>query len=403
MQRRAVIKSVGSGVTIGSVGLAGCTGVNIKGGQQVGGGDSITIKWAGGSVEKSECWDCIHPMVIWKAQKRLQEQSDETITVDYTGGNELCSEKSCGNKVQQGILDVGVNSIANSTKFFPENDVFMIPYTVPAEDSQSLSHTAIPRMVFHEDIWKDYWIPFAQKYGVVPFAGGFPALRTIFMSQDYDGPRVYVAEDLEGLRIRRTFSGISETAISQWDATPVDVSWGDAIQGMKTGVVDGLETWTSVGLAIGLGEISSQVTVNNWQIGYRANWANVEWLKSLSEENRSLIADVTKELTVEIAQLVPEVVENRVGQLSDPPPDGSRLAETDTMVNLVGSDQMDSWRSPIDPQENRDLYSDVISQAESLSKEGIYDRIYEIAQDPPSVNDFGTDDISWWDDYLDEI
>jgi TRAP-type C4-dicarboxylate transport system substrate-binding protein len=397
------------------VGLSGCTGdgggtgtaettaADETGSGGADGGQGTTeFTWAGAHIEETECIDCVYPMPKWEAARRIEERSGGDISIDVQGDGAICGEGDCGQKITQSVIPVAENSVANTTKWFPENDVWGLPYFYPMEDSTTMAHAGMAKAFWSEAVWEDFWIPFAEKYGVVPFAWSHSAFRGIMISENID-ERLYTPDDIDGLSIRRTFSYIPNTCLQEWGANPQNISWGDTVQGLESGVVDGSESSIEVAIAFGMTPVCSQVIVNNWSINPTPTWTRVEWLKQLPDTHRSTLAEVTKEVSVEMTQQVPDVVENRAGIHGSPPPEGSKLAEQGVSVNLLDEEQMQEWIEPIDPVEHPDLYQQTFDQLEELGAGGVDETIREEASSAPSPEEFSGSDISWWDEHIDDI
>jgi len=422
MKRRTILKRMGHGsVAAGITGVAGCTGGTGggggggdggdgngggSGGGGGGGGGSTTLRWGSGATTNGQCWDCVHPLHVWRTKEKVESDADG-FSVRHIGGGQICSEVSCPGKIRQGVVQAGIASVSNSTGEFPENDIFQIPYLIQPESAKTqwdLQATSTQMTLGTQEVWQKFWVPFAKQYGVIPMSGHFPNLRGLFMGLEYDED-VRKPSDLgqTNAKMRRTKSKLAGHALDHWGAIPQDVAWGDTLQGMKSGVVDGLETWVTIGFAVGLGEVSSQVVMNYWQNGIDVDWANVEWLKGLSDENRSILAEATKQHTKDVAMLVPDVIENRAGLTQDQnAPEGSWAAKTDTKVQVIGKDEMPKWREGLDVRDNPDQYSTTIDAADSLTGTNTLDEVVLPAADNP-VSPDGVEIEMWWDDVLDQI
>lgn len=351
--------------------------------------------------EESHCMDCISPSPGWAIRDQLAEASDGEISMDLIGENQICNSATCGGKAEEGMIQAGYASIGNGTNFWPENNVWLLPFTFP-------SRTALAYTFFDERIWADYWVPFAREYGILPFYGWTPALRNLLLSPEateiIDG-RARRPEDIEGVQIRRTASRPPQVALSEWGASPLELSWGDTLQGMDSGVVHGLETWSTVGIAGGMADVMDQVTVIDFMSGQGVMWANVDWLRSLPSDHRDLIADVTREQTEAAINQAEEVVDDRAGH-ADPPPDGTEYGDRGITVNMIEGDELDRWRDPVDPMRNPGLYDQERERVRELDLpvENMYEYIHDIAREPgvPSSPENVTLD-TWWGEYLDEI
>ncbi|MDQ2055969.1 TRAP transporter substrate-binding protein DctP [Halobellus sp. H-GB7] len=361
-----------------------------------GGQSSLEFTVAGTPNKKINDWDSVAPFSMWELKRRLEERSS-SLGVSVVGGGELCSESNCGAKVSSGIIPVGSNSMGNSTKFFPENDIWLLPYTFP-------SKVSLPYTMFTEESWERYWVPFAKKYGVVPIDIDHPPLhRHLYIGKGYDASkRLKTPSDIEGLKLRRTYSQIASTALDTWGGSPVTLPWGDTLQGMKSGVVDGMETFSSVVVAFKMAPVIDQVILNKWSASTALLYARVDWLKQLSTEQRSTLASVTKSVSEDVVKLSDEVANKRVGE-SSPPPEGSGFAENGVRVNTLTDAELEQWKQPVSAKENKDLYSRTIDKV-SLWDEGFHNYLWDTARSssvPEKPADFSID--AWWNDYIDEI
>lgn len=388
---------LGAGGATVAVGASGCLGSVTDGGDRNG---QFTVGEIGNSTDN--CLDCISPSPSFAIAERLQNESDGELTMTVQPSNQICSSSSCGTKVQSSVIEAGYGSIGNSTAFFPENQIWLIPYTFPSPES--ITHTLV-----HEEAWENFWVPFARKYNVLPFYYWTPALRDVFISEEgtelIGGDDLRRPEQLEGLIIRRTASRAANESLSTWSASPTEVSWGDTVQGMETGVIDGLETWSSVAIGAGMGSVIDQVVDTSFMCGQGTIWVNTEWLRNLPDGHRELIADTTRELTEQAVAIADELVDERVGQ-QEPPPDGSAWDELGVTVNILDDDEQQAWVDPLDPRENPEKWAPERELLENFEEtpDDFYDRIYEIARGnsaPDSPSEFSID--AWWDDYLDEI
>jgi len=388
VSRRTVLGTMGAAVTTAS--LAGCVGG--------GGEDSMTATWGGASSEQTDCFDCVHPQPVFEIPDRVNND-DADVEINYIGGGELCAEGDCGEQLLQGNYPLTQNSITNATNWFNELDVFTPAYTVPVDDSGSIHQGGVADMLYDPDVLEEFWVPFANQYGVLPFAMGTPELRVIWMSSEWDGT-VRTPEDIEGAEIRRTPSTNEAEVIEAWGAESVDITWGENVQGMESGVVDGFVSWASVNFAAGAADVTSQAVVTNHMVGMRMSWVDVEWLKSLDDASLDSVARHTKEVSEELVQMVPDVLEN-MGQVPNQDMEGSEYDNNDISVTFLDESDMHAWKSPVRADENPGLYEDAIESAEELASPGVFDTILEAAQTPSPVENYEFE--SWWDDILDQI
>lgn len=418
------MKTAGAAATGTLAGLAGCSGGGGGGGEgeetEAGNGETteggstetesgsgeaaLEFTIGGVMVPPGSAWEGEQPSGHWEFEKRVEERTDGRIQIKNVAEGQLCTETDCPDKVRNNIVQVASASIGNSSKFFPMNDIWMLPYTFP--NRNALAHT-----LTKPETYEMFWVPFAQEYGVIPIWYHAPALRNVSIGLDRAGNRDEphrVPADLEGLDVRRTLSQVSGKALDAWGANPVSVAWSDTLQGLRTGVVGGMEAALSPVCAYGgnMADSLAESIDNHWTIHNDAKWANVEWLKGLSEENRQVIAEESKKLYRDLVRMNDEIHQERLGVHTDSPPDSSCTVEHDLTVNYLDESEMKKWRQKVSPVENSNMYSDIIGSAQQIGVDGqaFHEYLRDSAREnavPSDNNDFTVD--AWWDDYLQEM
>lgn len=419
LTRRKVLQRSGLAAGAASLtGLAGCTGDGgggDGGGGDGGGGDgggsdgdggdggsgTTSFRIAGGYIEKTQCWDCLTPGSMFKIPERVEEESGGDVTADVIGGGEFCTETTCAAKVTNGLIQVGADSVANSSGEFPENNAWLLPRLFP--NNQSIYHALTKPAA-----WEQYWMPFAEKYGAIPFTVSYATQRTLLLGKQggkqlEEADRV-TPEILSGLDVRRSADTTSSIIIDSWGANPVSIQFTEFLQAMKEGAVAGIIAGPGNIMSFGGGPVVTDAVVNEAYHQIPIEWANVEWLKGLSPEDRQSVAAASRWIVEKQGRMVDEVNQERNGQ-ADPVPEGSAFAQNDIEVHFPDDDELQAWWDPIDVMQNRGKYSDIISRANELfTGDDIVDFLHSTAREgavPDSPDDFELN--VWWDDYIDQL
>jgi len=427
--RRTVIKKSGLAGAVGLIGLAGCSGDGgdgdgggsdggdggdgSDGGDEDGGstGDSsgsddgeLQFTIGGVMVPPGSAWEGEQPSGHWEFERRVEERTDGRIQIDNVAEGQLCTETSCPEKVANGVVEIGSASIGNSSKFYPMNDIWMLPYTFTEE-------LAVAHTLTKPETYEQFWVPFAQEFGVIPVWYHAPAFRSINIGLDrYSNmdTEPMLPEHTEGMDCRRTLSQVSGIALDKWGMNPVSVAWSDALQGLRTGTVGGMEASPSPICAYGgnMADSLAASIVNEWMIHNDAKWASVEWLKGLSEENRTILAEESRKLYRDLVRMNDEIHQQRLGMYVDDPPEDSCAVEHDLQFNYLDDDQTQQWRDQVVYEQNKDLYSDIIGSADQIGVDG--EAFHEYLVDSDQENSVPTDTTqftvdAWWDDYLQEM
>jgi TRAP-type C4-dicarboxylate transport system substrate-binding protein len=407
-------------------GLAGCVGGGGDGAADTdtdtdtdtntgGGGGGTTARWAGTQNPDTACWSvdgslpegpegCGLVYPVFELERRLDERSDAP-DLALIGSQELCSEQSCMSKLGSRVIQLGSSSVANSAKIWPENEIWSIPYTFPVHRRASIGYSFV-----HPTTWEEYWVPFAKKYGVLPVGFDPPGYRAHLVGTGSDpGSPVTSPADFKGRKIRTTQSEVISTAFDELGMNPITISFADTLQGMKSGVVDGLEIITPYAVAAQITSITAQVALTQWAPGLDPIWCRVDFLKGLSESERAAFAEVTGNLAERSIQRTDRVYERFQGLSPDAPVEGSNFHTEGpdggpVQVNWLSESQLDEWQAPVNPVDNRELYTDAIDRVHGEFTDGFFDRLHSLAREsgvPDDSENFSLD--AWWDDYLDLI
>lgn len=158
----------------------------------------------------------------------LNEVSGGKMTIEPHYRKSLCSEQTCGEQANQGLIALWTSSTANFGNFGTSLAIFDLPYIFKSiEDADRISS---------EWLAKKQCDLAAEEAGhvclTVYSSGGFRQLGNAH------GP-VHVPADMKGIKWRVTKSPIEYTLIKNWGAVPVPYDWAQLYQGLQTGVVSG--------------------------------------------------------------------------------------------------------------------------------------------------------------------
>ncbi|NNF76844.1 MAG: TRAP transporter substrate-binding protein [Rhizobiales bacterium] len=158
----------------------------------------------------------------------LKKVSNGKMTIEPHYRKSLCSEQSCGEQANQGLLALWTSSTANFGNFGTALAIFDLPYIFKSiEDADRISS---------EWLAKKQCDIAAEQAGhvclTVYSSGGFRQLGNAH------GP-VHVPADMKGIKWRVTKSPIEYTLVKNWGAVPVPYDWAQLYQGLQTGVVSG--------------------------------------------------------------------------------------------------------------------------------------------------------------------
>ena len=158
----------------------------------------------------------------------LEKVSGGKMTIEPHYRKSLCSEQTCGEQANQGLIALWTSSTANFGNFGTALAIFDLPYIFKSiEDADRISASWLAK--------KQCDIAAEQAGHVcltVYSSGGFRQLGNAH------GP-VHKPADMKGIKWRVTKSPIEYTLVKNWGAVPVPYDWAQLYQGLQTGVVSG--------------------------------------------------------------------------------------------------------------------------------------------------------------------
>jgi TRAP-type C4-dicarboxylate transport system substrate-binding protein len=347
--------------------------------------------------EEGNGWDDpVGPSPIFPFKEQVEEESGGDITVNLVTSGQLCGEEDCAQSISDGVLNFGHSSLPNTSKIWPDQNIWALPFMFESGPMPMVYAT------LHEETWEKYWIPFAREYGVVPFIHDITARRITHLQTDEDVSDSPGPDILEDKKIRTTATDVYTRMFKEWGANPVNVPISETLQGLQSGTVDGMEQTLLHSCAFGfMGSVNHSILAQFGGDSYVV-WASVDELKQLSEEKRNILANVSKSVSNDMIHRLDSLYE-AAGWPPDHNPSDDSCVVSKSTPHFYTEEQLQEWKDPVDPQQNRDLYDDIIGNNE-IGTWDVYEHIWETSREnavPDSSEDYNID--VWWDDYIDEI
>lgn len=182
----------------------------------------------------------------------LEERTDGAIRIQFIGNNQLCNQLDCVKKTQQGIVDIFAASTQNTAGAAPYYNVLDYAYMFPTRASEYY-------FLYHPDSEKLFREPL-RKMHKLQFLFSVCQLRGIQLGLKWkDKPDVTKLEELYGTKNRVTGTQLGRIAMQLLNLNPVPIAWEEMLDGLKQGLIDGAETWSSAVAYAGMSPVVSQV------------------------------------------------------------------------------------------------------------------------------------------------
>lgn len=204
----------------------------------------------------------------------LEERTDGEIRVEFIGDNQICGQLSCVEKTQQGIVDMFAASTQNSAGGAPYYNVLDYAYQFPTR--ASLYH-----FLYHPRSEQLLREPLRKMHGL-HFLFSVAELRGLNMGLSWaDRPDVTKIEELFGTKNRVTGTQLGRIAMDLLNLNPVPIAWEETLDGLKQGLIDGAETWSSAVAYANMSPVVSQVIDLRFFSGFEHTAMSVEAFDAL--------------------------------------------------------------------------------------------------------------------------
>lgn len=215
-----------------------------------------------------------------KFKEEIEKNSDHTIKI-YPVGT-LGESADAMEQAQAGLLQFIDQSPGYTGAMIPEAEAFLVPYLMPSDPKQVnifFKEGKAVNEMFHE-IYREHDLELLSV-----FPEGEQAITTM---EEFRSPA-----DLAGMKIRTMPSPLLLETYKAFGASPIAMSWGELIGGLKTNMVDGQENPTVWIEAYGLDDLTKVLTYIGHNHYTTAVMANADFYDDLSAADKELIQNAS--------------------------------------------------------------------------------------------------------------
>lgn len=303
--------------------------------------------------------------------KWIEEQSDGEIAIQLLDRNQACAETQCAERVGAGVLDMGASSAQNAAAIIYHAQALDWPFLW--RDSQSLLNLLHdPSMnAVYRDVWR-------KKYGV-EFLYCTNDPRDIFMGLKYsDREEVRTPDQLKGAKLRITNSTMIKNFAASLGMSPVPLAWTETLEGMKSGVVDGMETWGGAAAGFGMTKVTSQALELNFCPGTASVFINSRSMERMPERLQDVLREASRQASAQSAVKLADAMNTVTGNGPNPSPDSNYIKLKDTMRHVrLSETELDAFRERGGVDRNGELYGEVRKKLDDLAGLDVYGAISE--------------------------
>lgn len=324
-------------------------------------------------------------------KRDLEERTDGAVTVDLHGGNSVCTELTCIQKMLSGTVEAGYSSTQNAAQTVPFMNILDFPYLWPNMASQY--HFLYSRK--GNELFRDVM---REKFGIETLFS-LNELRSVFLGNKWsDTPEIRTPDQVKGAKIRVTGSALGTLGLKQMGFAPIPLDWSETLEGLKSGVVDGMETSTMAAAAFGMTKFVSH--------DVRLEFFPIFEMAYIGRDTLGRMPSAVQEAVFEAAYYAQSQIQlrgiyslsNQIGALAQKPAAGTVYANDNVRVDSFTPEEKKLWVEMASPKSNPKPYDEWRRKIDKLGgRSNMYDAVYEAARELPE--DAGVYDVKprrWW-------
>lgn len=197
---------------------------------------------------------------VYAFARDLESRTDGEIRIDMLDGGAVCAEPTCIQQTMQGVLDMGNASTQNASGVAPWLNALDWPYMFQS-NGQIYNFFFDPRS---EHLFRETY----RRVHKLEFLFTLAEMRQIFMGLKWkDRPKVTSVTQLAGTKNRVTNTQLGRIAMQLMKLNPVPVAWTETLDAMRSGLIDGMETWASAATAFNMTPVISKYVGLNFVPG----------------------------------------------------------------------------------------------------------------------------------------
>lgn len=325
------------------------------------------------------------PTAIYDFVEYVENHTDGEVKFQVIDSSGSCAENTCGDQVASGIIDMGMSSPQNLGSVFPYAIAMDFPFLWKDRDAY-LSFLSSP------DSNRPYRDVLRKAYGIEPlFAVG--EMRDIFLGLKYkDEAAIRTQEDFINAKFRITNSMMIANFINSLGGNPIPLAWAETLEGLRSGVVDGCETWAGAAASSGLHRVLSHHIPLQFSPGYELTFMRSSKFQELPERIQEVFYRGAKE-AMDIGYKKVDIAQNlTVG--NGPQPDAeSAFSEAGVQRAILSTEELEEFKSISAVEVNSEIYDSITKQLSAVAGFNVYEEMLESAK---KYNGIQYQSGEWW-------
>ncbi len=301
----------------------------------------------------------------------LEERTDGEIQVEMLMGNSVCAEQVCIQKTMQGVLDMGSSSTQNASSVAPWLNAIDFPYMF--QSAGQLYHFLYnPKS---EELFRKTY----REKNRMEFLYSLCEMRNLYMGLKWKGKKnITKIGDIAGTKNRVTNTQLGRIAMQLMDLNPVPVAWVETLDALKSGLIDGMETWTSATTAFNMAPVVSQYVGLKFIPGTGHTAMNTRTLDKIGNKLRDDVMESAFQAQ-RVVQFSNEAALALIsGEVTNPGP-GTIFGKAGTAMNFFDDEALAECEALASPK--KDEYGRWHEKLNKMGGYSVYDTMLPVARE----------------------
>lgn len=315
------------------------------------------IRFGAGIISKSN--EPHFATALYDFVDKAERMSDGALEFQVIDASQSCAEQTCGDRVLSGVIDMGNAS--------PQNLGGVLPYTI-AMDFPFLwqGREGYINFLYSKDSNEIYRDVLRNAYGIEPlWVSG--EMRNLFLGMRYSGQDAITSPtDFANAKIRITNSVMIANFVKSIGAQPIPLAWTETLEGLKSGVVDGAETWPGAATGFGMHNVLSHDVPLEFCVGCEIFFMSRKTFGNLPTNLQEVILEASYEAMQLGYERVEEAKNKAIGNGATPAADAAYQQAGVKLAQLTEA-QLAEYHEVADVEANGEIWSGARQMLDGVS------------------------------------
>jgi TRAP-type C4-dicarboxylate transport system substrate-binding protein len=315
----------------------------------------------------------IQRLGVWDFIRDVEARTDGAIQVQVLDAGRVCSETTCVQKAMQGVIDIGNGSTQNGAALAPWLNALDFPYMFQSPGQ-------IYDFVFNPESERLFRKVYRERHGL-EMLFTTAEMRGLLLGASFaDKPAITSLDQLKKARIRATATQFGQIALRLLGTNPVPVDWAETLDALRSGLVDGMETWAGAAAAFNMAPAITQYVGLNFIPGTEHTFIKSEVLDKLDPALREAVLESAYQTQRVIMYNLEAARSSIIGDVANPGPE-TIYGKSGTLMNYLSPALLEEAEEMAHP--SKPEYRQLRSRLDEMAGFDVYEEMLPVVRRIP--------------------